>query len=52
MKNFIAVSALAMSLQSGVMAEINSPQSARHVLSLNDVDITALIGVDSIVTGW
>lgn len=52
MKKFIAVSALAMSLQSGVMAEINSPQSARHVLSLNDVDITALIDDVSIITGY
>ena len=52
MKKFIAVSALAVCLQSGVMAEMNSPQAARHVLSLNDVDITALIDDVSIITGY
>ncbi|GAB5455307.1 MAG: type II secretion system secretin GspD [Henriciella sp.] len=52
MKKLIAISALAVSLQSGVMAEMNSPQAARHVLSLNDVDITALIDDVSIITGY
>ncbi|MEL6667179.1 MAG: secretin N-terminal domain-containing protein, partial [Pseudomonadota bacterium] len=52
MKKFFAVSALAVCLQSGVMAEMNSPQAARHVLSLNDVDITALIDDVSIITGY
>jgi len=34
------------------MAEMNSPSAARHVLSLNDVDITALIDDVSIITGY
>lgn len=34
------------------LAEMNSPQAARHVLSLNDVEITALIDDVSIITGY
>lgn len=34
------------------VAEMNSPQAARHVLSLNDVEITALIDDVSIITGY
>lgn len=52
MKKLIAASALAISLQSLASAEMNSPQAARHVLSLNDVEITALIDDVSIITGY
>lgn len=52
MRKLIAVSALALGLQIGASAEMNSPQAARHVLSLNDVDITALIDDVSIITGY
>ena len=51
MKKILAASALALGLQSVASAEMNSPQAARHVLSLNDVDITALIDDVSIITG-
>ncbi len=33
-------------------AEMNSPQASRHVLNLNDVEITALIDDVSIITGY
>ena len=52
MKKLIAASALALGIQSAATAEMNSPQAARHVLSLNDVDITALIDDVSIITGY
>ena len=52
MKRLIAASVLAIGLHTGAMAEMNSPQAARHVLSLNDVDITALIDDVSIITGY
>ena len=52
MKRLIAASVLAIGLQTGALAEMNSPQAARHVLSLNDVDITALIDDVSIITGY
>jgi general secretion pathway protein D len=51
MKKILAASALALGVQVGAVAEMNSPQAARHVLSLNDVDITALIDDVSIITG-
>lgn len=51
MKRIIAASALVIGLQATATAEMNSPQAARHVLSLNDVDITALIDDVSIITG-
>ena len=51
MKRLIAASAIALACQGISMAEMNSPQAARHVLSLNDVDITALIDDVSIITG-
>ncbi len=52
MKKLIAASALALSAQSLAVAEMNSPQAERHVLSLNDVEITALIDDVSIITGY
>ena len=52
MKKLIAASALAFGIQGAASAEMNSPQAARHVLSLNDVDITALIDDVSIITGY
>ncbi len=51
MKRLIAASAIALASQGIAMAEMNSPQAARHVLSLNDVEITALIDDVSIITG-
>ncbi|MFN3214696.1 MAG: type II secretion system secretin GspD [Henriciella sp.] len=51
MKKILAASALALGVHVGAVAEMNSPQAARHVLSLNDVDITALIDDVSIITG-
>ncbi len=52
MKKFALTTALAAVLSTPVMAEMNSPQAARHVLSLNDVEITALIDDVSIITGY
>jgi general secretion pathway protein D len=52
MKKIVAASALALGLQFGASAEMNSPTAARHVLSLNDVDITALINDVSLITGY
>lgn len=53
MKRFtIAATLLAGFAAQPVMAEVNSPQAARHVLSLNDVEITALIDDVSIITGY
>lgn len=51
MKRLIAASAIALASRGIAMAEMNSPQAARHVLSLNDVEITALIDDVSIITG-
>ena len=52
MRKLIAASALVLSAQTLAVAEMNSPQAARHVLSLNDVEITALIDDVSIITGY
>nr|WP_070959630.1 type II secretion system secretin GspD [Hyphomonas sp. Mor2] len=52
MKRLIAASAIALASQGIATAEMNSPQAARHVLSLNDVEITALIDDVSIITGY
>ncbi|MEO0955931.1 MAG: type II secretion system protein GspD, partial [Pseudomonadota bacterium] len=52
MKQLIAASALAFAIQGIAFAEMKSPQASRHVLSLNDVDITALIDDVSIITGY
>ena len=41
MKRLIAASAIALAVQGYAAGEMNSPQAARHVLSLNDVEITA-----------
>ncbi|MEL6829533.1 MAG: type II secretion system secretin GspD [Pseudomonadota bacterium] len=52
MKRLVATTAIAALLAiSPASAEMNSPTSARHVLSLNDVEITALIDDVSIITG-
>ncbi|NQY96122.1 MAG: type II secretion system secretin GspD [Henriciella sp.] len=51
MKRLIAASAIALAVQGYAAGEMNSPQAARHVLSLNDVEITALIDDVSIITG-
>lgn len=52
MKRLIAASAIALAAGGYAAAEMNSPQAARHVLSLNDVEITALIDDVSIITGY
>ena len=52
MKKLIVASAIALSAHGLAAAEMNSPSAARHVLSLNDVDITALIDDVSIITGY
>jgi len=52
MKKLIVASALALSAHGFAVAEMNSPRAERHVLSLNDVDITALIDDVSIITGY
>lgn len=51
MKKIILSSVAAAMVALPAMAEMNSPQASRHVLSLNDVDITALIDDVSIITG-
>ena len=50
MKQLLLASALF--LGGTAFAEMKSPQASRHVLSLNDVDITALIDDVSIITGY
>ncbi len=52
MKKFIVSTAAAALSCSPVFAEMNSPQASRHVLNLNDVEITALIDDVSIITGY
>ncbi|MDJ0920795.1 MAG: type II secretion system secretin GspD [Henriciella sp.] len=52
MNKFALTSTIAAAFCLPVAAEMNSPQSARHVLSLNDVEITALIDDVSIITGY
>lgn len=52
MKKFVLSAALAVTCGAYGHAEMNSPQAARHVLSLNDVEITALIDDVSIITGY
>lgn len=52
LKRLIAASALVLGAHCTASAEMNSPQAARHVLSLNDVEITALIDDVSIITGY
>jgi len=52
MKRLLAASAIALGCHATAFAEMNSPQAARHVLSLNDVEITALIDDVSIITGY
>ena len=46
-----ALTAIAFAAQAA-HGEMQSPQSSRHVLSLDDVDITALIDDVSIITGY
>lgn len=52
MRTLLAACAAAALLASGANAEMQSPQAARHVLSLDDVEITALIDDVSIITGY
>ncbi|MEM9939192.1 MAG: type II secretion system secretin GspD [Pseudomonadota bacterium] len=52
MKKIALTSSIAAAFCLPAMAEMNSPQAARHVLSLNDVEITALIDDVSIITGY
>lgn len=52
MRKIILSSVAAAMVALPAMAEMNSPQASRHVLSLNDVDITALIDDVSIITGY
>ena len=51
MRKLLFTSAMLAAFSAPVYAEMNSPQAARHVLSLNDVEITALIDDVSIITG-
>ena len=52
LKNLVVSTATAALLTlAPAVAEMNSPTAARHVLSLNDVEITALIDDVSIITG-
>ncbi|MEL6860038.1 MAG: type II secretion system secretin GspD [Pseudomonadota bacterium] len=52
MKKLLAASALVLGAQTMASAEMQSPQAERHVLSLNDVDITTLIDDVSVITGY
>ena len=52
MKKFALGTAMAAVFCVPAVAEMNSPQAPRHVLSLNDVEITALIDDVSIITGY
>lgn len=52
MNRFAMSTAIAALLGMPALAEMNSPKAARHVLSLNDVEITALIDDVSIITGY
>ncbi|MEQ9315917.1 MAG: type II secretion system secretin GspD [Henriciella sp.] len=52
MKTLLAACAATALLASTAQAEMQSPQAARHVLSLDDVEITALIDDVSIITGY
>ncbi|MEM1147766.1 MAG: type II secretion system secretin GspD [Pseudomonadota bacterium] len=51
MKTLIVASALALGVPQIAIAEMNSPTADRHVLSLNDVDISILIDDISRITG-
>lgn len=50
-KLVVSTAAAALLALAPAVAEMNSPTAARHVLSLNDVEITALIDDVSIITG-
>lgn len=53
MKKFMLGTALtALLAQPLAFAEMNSPQAQRHILSLNDVEVTSLIDDVSIITGY
>jgi general secretion pathway protein D len=53
MKRFSLIAAIAASVAAQpALAQANAAQGARHVLSLNDVEITALIDDVSIITGY
>ena len=51
MKHLLFTSAILVTFSAPALAEMNSPQAARHVLSLNDVEITAPIDDVAIITG-
>lgn len=50
-KLVVSTAASALLALAPAVGEMNSPTAARHVLSLNDVEITALIDDVSIITG-
>jgi general secretion pathway protein D len=52
MKTLLTACAVAALAAPFATAEMQSPQAARHVLSLDDVEITALIDDVSIITGY
>ncbi|MEM5517715.1 type II secretion system secretin GspD [Henriciella sp. AS95] len=52
MKTLLTACAVAALSAPFATAEMQSPQAARHVLSLDDVEITALIDDVSIITGY
>lgn len=53
MKKLMIGTALgALAAQPYALAEMNSPQAQRHILSLNDVEVTSLIDDVSIITGY
>lgn len=52
LKRFALAAAMWTSVSPVALAEMQSPQAARHILNLNDVEITALIEDVSMVTGY
>ena len=52
MKKLLSAIAMIAFAAHSAQAEMKSPQASRHVLSLDDVDITALIDDVSIITGY
>lgn len=52
MKKLVLSSAIAAAVSFSGLAQVNSPEEARHVLGLNDVEVTAFIDDVSIITGY
>lgn len=52
LKRFALAAAMWSSVSPAAFAEMQSPQAARHILNLDDVEITALIEDVSMVTGY